>query len=343
MADAAKDGALRARVVERWIAAGAPAAERGPLLLTLAAHHAAHGDVERELSAYVRAARAGVELAPVRERIERLHGTEQSPDAELALLEARAELHLDEGRTDTATSAFRELGAALWDMADDRPRAVQAWLRAAQLDSAHGYATLRRDLSLFADAGYAVDCLAELAQREPDRARGGIIATEAARAALEGGAFSRAVALARAALERNPSHAEALAIAERASEKLGRRNEMSPIYDYAARGALGRFGRRAAHHRAARFFEAHAPMLALKHAAQAFIAVPSEGTTLSLARAHRRPRAAAYGGRAHGRARRRARAHAGRSAPRGCSAPRRSRPAISRARASAWTSSSRLP
>ena len=281
-ADAAQDGALRACVVERWIAAGAPAAERGPLLLTLAAHHAAHGDVARELSAYVRAARVGVELAPVRERIVRLEATALSPDAELALLEARAELHLDEGRTDTAGNAFRELGAALWDMADDRPRAVQSWLRAAQLDSVRGYATLRRDLSLFADAGYAVDCLAELAQREPDRTRGGIIATEAARAALEGGAFPRAIVLARTALELNPSHAGALAIAERASERLGRRNEMSPIYDCAARGALGRFGRRAAHHRAARFFEAHAPMLALKHAAQAFIAVPSEGTTLSL-------------------------------------------------------------
>ena len=157
------------------------------------------------------------------------------------------------------------------------------------------------------------------------------------------GAFPRAIALARTALERNPSHAEALAIAERASEKLGRRNEMSPIYDYAARGALGRFGRRAAHHRAARFFEAHAPMLALKHAAQAFIAVPSEGTTLALARAHGRSRAAPHGGRAHGRARRRAGAHARASARRGSSAPRRSRRAISRARASASISSSRPP
>ncbi|MDB5212507.1 MAG: Exonuclease SbcC [Myxococcaceae bacterium] len=282
VADEAKDGGLRARVVERWIAAGAPAAERGPLLLTLAEHHRAVGDVQRELSAYVRAARAGVDLAPVRERIDALYGSEQSPDAELALLEARAELHLDEGRTDTAAQAFRELGAALWDMADDRPRAVQAWLRAAQLDSARGYATLRRDLSMFADVGYAVDCLAELVEREGDRARAGIIATEAARAAVEVKAYPRAIALARTALERHPSHAEALAIAELASEKLGRLHEMSPIYDYAARGALGRFGRRAAHHRAARFFEAHAPMLALKHAAQAFIAVPSEGTTLTL-------------------------------------------------------------
>ena len=282
VADAAKDGALRARVVERWIAAGAPAAERGPLLLTLAAHHAAVGDAAAELAAYVRAARAGVDLAPVSERIEALHGSAQSADAELALLEARAELHLDEGRTDTAAAAFRELGAALWDMADDRPRAVQAWLRAAQLDSVRGYATLRRDLSTFADAGYAVDCLAELVEREGDRARAGIIATEAARAAMEAAAYPRAIVLARTALERNPSHAEALAIAERATEKLGRIQEMSPIYDYAARGALGRFGRRAAHHRAARFFEGHVPMLALKHAAQAFIAVPSEGTTLGL-------------------------------------------------------------
>lgn len=282
VADLANDGALRARVVERWIAAGAPAAERGPLLLTLAAHHAAVGDVERELSAYVRAARAGADLSAVRARIDALYGTEQSPDAELALLEARAELHLDDGRTDTAASTFRDLGAALWDTADDRPRAVQAWLRAAQLDSARGYATLRRDLTTFADVGYAVDCLAELALREGNRARAGVIATEAARAASEAGAHPRAIALARTALERYPSHAEALAIAEHASEKLGRLQEMSPIYDYAARGALGRFGRRAAHHRAARFFESHAPMLALKHAAQAFIAVPSEGTTLGL-------------------------------------------------------------
>jgi len=29
---------------------------------------------------------------------------------------------------------FRDLGAALWDMADDRTRAVSAWLRAAHCD-----------------------------------------------------------------------------------------------------------------------------------------------------------------------------------------------------------------
>ncbi|MBX3185405.1 MAG: hypothetical protein KF819_00255 [Labilithrix sp.] len=282
VADAAKDAGLRAKVVERWIAAGAPAAERGPLLLELAAHYATVGDVEREVAAYVRAARAGVELGAVRARIEALEKAAQSAEAELGWLEARAELLLDDGAIDTAAAAFRELGAAFWDTADDRPRAVQSWLRAAQLDSMRGYATLRRDLAAFADLRYAVDCLAELVEREGDRNRGGIIATEAARAAFELGAHPRALALARTALERHPSHAEALAIAERACHHIGRVQEMSPMYDLAARGALGRFGRRAAHHRAARYFEATVPMLALKHAAQAFIAVPSEGTTLAL-------------------------------------------------------------
>ena len=58
---------------------------------------------------------------------------------------------------------------------------------------------------------------------------------------------------------------------------------MSPLYDAVGRRALGRFGRRAAHYRAARFFElrGEAP-LALKHAAEAFAAVPSEGAAFVL-------------------------------------------------------------
>lgn len=282
VAAAAKDAALHARLVERWIAAGAPAAERSQLLLELARQHAIIGDADRELLAYARAAQLGVDLGGTRERIDALASPRLAPDAELAWLEANAELLIDEGETEKAAAAFRELGAALWDMADDRPRALSAWLRAAQLDSARGYATLRRDLTIFANERYAVDCLSELVERETDRARAGIIATEAARSAFEAGAYGKALVLARTALERHPSHAEGLEIAERACERIGRMQEMSPLYDQAARGALGRFGRRAAHHRAARFYEETVPMLALKHAAQAFIAVPSEGTTLAL-------------------------------------------------------------
>src|SRR5690606_38026389 len=137
-------------------------------------------------------------------------------------------------------------------------------------------------------------CLAELIERAPGPAHAGAIATEAARAALEAEALERAAALASIALDRDPDHTEALEIAERACAELGRVQEMSTIYDQVARRALGRFVRGAAHRRAARAFEAAGvPMLALKHAAQAFISVPSEGTTLALLertsdRAHRR-------------------------------------------------------
>ncbi|MBX3220083.1 MAG: hypothetical protein KF795_06150 [Labilithrix sp.] len=283
VADAAKDPALRATLGERWIAAGAPAAERGPLLLELATSYEELGDADAELHAFARAAREGVDLSARASRLDALASRSKSPDTELAFLEARAELSLDVGDTSRAADAFRDLGAALWDMADDRPRAVQAWLRGAHCDSVHGYDTLRRDLASFADAQYAVDCLSELVERETDRVRSGVIATQAARAALDVGAHNRALGLAKLALERDPGHADALETAETACAELARVPEMSPIYDQVARRARGRFGRRAAHHRAARFFESGGvAMMALKHAAQAFIAVPSEGSTLTL-------------------------------------------------------------
>ncbi len=279
----AKDAGLRATLAERWIAAGAPAAERGPLLLELAKHYEQLGDMDAELHAYARAARESVDLSPCAARIEALSTRKKTPDSELAHLEAIAELRLDQGEVGRAADAFRDLGAALWDLADDRPRAVQAWLRGAHCDSVHGYDTLRRDLASFADAQYAVDCLSELVERESDRVRSGVIATQAARAALDVGAHNRALGLAKLALERDPGHADALETAEAACAQLARVPEMSPIYDQVARRARGRFGRRAAHHRAARFFEAGGvAMMALKHAAQAFIAVPSEGSTLTL-------------------------------------------------------------
>jgi tetratricopeptide (TPR) repeat protein len=283
VADAARDSGLRATLGERWIAAGAPAAERGPLLFELATHYKDLGDIDAELNAYARAAREGVDLSARAARIDELATRSMEPDTQLAFLEARAEVRLDQGDGRTAADAFRDFGAALWDMADDRPRAVQAWLRGAHCDAVHGYDTLRRDLASFADAQYAVDCLSELVERESDRVRSGVIATQAARAALDVGAHNRALGLAKLALDRDPGHADALETAETACAALARVPEMSPIYDQVARRARGRFGRRAAHHRAARFFESGGvAMMALKHAAQAFIAVPSEGTTLML-------------------------------------------------------------
>jgi tetratricopeptide (TPR) repeat protein len=285
VADAAKDARLRATLGERWIAAGAPAAERGPLLIDLTTYYRELGNTDAELHAYVRAAHEGVDLTDRAARLDELTAEAKSPDGELDYLETCAELRLDQSDFSRAADTFRDLGAALWDMADDRPRAVQAWLRAAQCDSARGYETLRRDLTTFADAQYAVDCLSELVDRESDRVRSGVVATQAARAALDVGAYNRALGLAKMALERDPARADALETAEAACVQMARVPDMSAIYDQVARRARGRFGRRAAHHRAARFFESGGvAMMALKHAAQAFIAVPSEGSTLGLLR-----------------------------------------------------------
>lgn len=281
VARAADDNDLRTSLFERCIASATPAS-RGPLLLELAMHCQSIGDTEREVRAYGRAAACGTALGAARARLDAISAASLSPDGELLLLEARAESCLQEGQMHAAAQTFRELGSALWSMAEDRPRAVHAWLRAAQMNSSRGYALLRGDLTLFGGAESAATYLADLSSREADRARAAILATEAARAANDGGAHTKALSLARRALEQDPSHPEALSVAEHACVRLGRLQEMSPLYDCAALGALGRFGRRAAHHRAARFFESHAPMLALKHAAQAFIAVPSEGTTLAL-------------------------------------------------------------
>ncbi len=282
VAKAAKDDRLSVRLIERWVAAGASLSDRASLLVALATLYAASGDVELELAAYARALRCGLEPGSLRARVDALGACDLSPDAELALASVRAALSVEHGSSADAVRDLRAWGAALWDMASDRPRALQAWLHAAELDTAGGYATLRHDLSTFADVGYAADCLAELVPREADSSRASSIATEAAYAAIQSGSFSRAFSLARLALGRLASHAEALAIAEVASDRLDLREEMAPLYERAARGALGRFGRRAVHRRAARFFELHLPRLALKHAAQAFIAVPSEGMALSL-------------------------------------------------------------
>jgi cellulose synthase operon protein C len=158
------------------------------------------------------------------------------------------------------------------------------WLRAAKLVP-RGFLLLGMDLARFAGGRYALDCLAELVEKESNRERAGSLAAEAARAALVLGEPERAFALACAAIDNNPRLADALESAERGAVSSGKVPEMTRLYDAVAEAALGRFGRRAAHYRGARFFDNRSdPGLALKHAAQAFTAVPSEGAAFVLLR-----------------------------------------------------------
>src|SRR5262249_10139954 len=158
-----------------------------------------------------------------------------------------------------------------------------AWLRAASLAPARGYVALGVDLVHFGGPRFALETLAKLIDEEPEPFISGHIAAEAARAALSVGEPSRALDFAILALERNPNAGDALELAERAAPQAARTLELSALYDAVAARALGRFGRRSAHYRGARFFEQRGEeALALKHAAQAFHAVPTEGATFVL-------------------------------------------------------------
>ena len=282
-ADAADDDGLATAVIERWIAAGAKADERKELFVSLADRRAQRGDHEGEARAIVRALRAGADPRPLEDRIIALRSHPLSGDGELAQAESRAICLTASGDTAQAAQSWRNFGAALWDLAGDRRGAVAAWLRAAELAPKRGYFTLGMDIAKFADSRFAVTCLSDLVVKEKDRARAGAIAAEAARAALAIGEPLKAFELASLALERTPEHTDALEIAEHGAVGAGQPKAMSALYDAMGKRALGRYGCRAAHYRGARFFEQHGdPKLALKHAASAFSAVPSEGATLVL-------------------------------------------------------------
>ncbi len=283
VAERANDAAFAGAVLERWLASGAQAAERPALLVALAEQYAKAGDADGEARALARAVREGAKAVDLADRIVALTGETLSPDGELAWLDARAEVLVARGDAVEAARALREAGGAVWDLAQDRPRALRSWTRAAKTAPARGYMTLGLDLARFADGAYAIDVLADLALHESDAARAGVIAAEGARVALSLGEHARAMDLARRALEQNPNLGDALEIVERCAAATGRMLDLSATYDELARRSLGRFGRRAAHYRGARFFEHRGRLdLALKHAAEAFTAVPSEGSTLAV-------------------------------------------------------------
>ena len=290
VADRASDDAFAAAVLERWLASGVEARERTQVIDALAGRRAKLGDRDGEARLFARAVHDGLlgphpreRLAALQRRAAVLLGEGVSADGELALMEARAEAlsAVDERRA--AGTAWRDFGAACWDLADDREGAVRAWLRASRFAMVKGLATFATDLADFGGGTYALEVLAGLAEKESDVKRSGALAAEAARIAASIGDFARAFDLATLGLQRNPMYADGLEVAERAATKTRREAELSALYDNVGARALGRFGRRAAHYRGARFFEQHGDgALALKHAAQAFAAVPTEGATFLL-------------------------------------------------------------
>jgi tetratricopeptide (TPR) repeat protein len=272
------DRAFAIALLERWLAAGAEEPERAEAFARLAELRESVGDPEGEARALARAVRERLAPADTPARLERLAAAALTPDGVLWHKRARAE-QIQAGSDGAAAAlAWRDLGAARWDLADDRAGAVAAWRRAARAAPAGGYAALCGDLATFAGIAFAVDRLTRLIDAELDDGAAAVMAAEMGQAALAIGEARAAFDLAARGVARRPSSPDAIAVAERAAAACGDHDAVSALYDLVATRAFGRFGRRAIHHRGARFFERHGEhALALKHASQAFYAVPSEG------------------------------------------------------------------
>ncbi len=313
-AERASDDALTAALLARRIGTVAAPEERVLLLLELAELEM-RSDPDGALRTLAQAVTLGADATRVAAAADGAQGA-TSGDAELqraqiraAALEAeagspasrrgvttRSSRRVLDAAAESACRALRALGAMQWDMAGDARGALETWLRAARIAPSGGYAALGVDLARFAGAQPALEKLQSLVAGEKDPMRAGAIAAEAARAALAINAPIRALELAEAALTKNPLVAEAIELAERGALAAGRIRDLSRVYDALGARARGRFGRRAAHYRGARFFDQRGESdLALKHAALAFAAVPSEGGTFfQLARIAERTGDASY-------------------------------------------------
>jgi cellulose synthase operon protein C len=280
---AALQPGLGIAVIERALAAGTQGADRAELLLDVAVRRKAAGDADGAAGALVRAIVEGAPPARVLEQLDSALPA-RSSDGEIALLEARAEAVSGLAGADLEGSAraWRELGAARWDLAGDADGAVRAWERAAALDPERGVPRFARDIVAFGGCSEALGRLEQLAAKKREPEEVARVLAVAATVALGAGEMREALRIAARALELDPSRTDVLAIAERAatSEDI---ELLERIYDVLSRATLGCYGERAVHYRAGRVLERHGELeRALRHGIQAFEAVPARGVALLL-------------------------------------------------------------
>ena len=278
VADKTGERGLGIAVLERWLSAGSPGAERAALLLDLSRLRKSAGDADGAARSLLRAVKEG---APARDVLAELDVAlpTRSSDGDLALLEARAEAlsaHPEADQTGT-TRAFRELGAALFDLASDNEGALRAWERAMALDQERGPELFAADVTAFIGHDAAFRRLKALSVSRNEPSQAARLLAVAAGVALSAGRMQDAFETSARALELDPARADVLALAERTAGD-DDFDALERIYDGLAAATLGRYGERAVHYRAARQFERRreAPR-ALRHAISAFEAVPSEG------------------------------------------------------------------
>lgn len=278
VADTTGERGLGIAVIERWLSAGSPGAERPEVLLDLSRRRRAAGDADGAARALLRAVKEG---APARDVLAELDVAlpTRSSDGDLALLETRAEALSAHSEADQAGTAraFRELGAALFDLASDTEGALRAWERAMALGGERGPELFATDVTAFIGQDAAFRRLKALSVSRAEPGQAARLLAVAAGVALSAGRMQDAFETAARALELDPARADVLAFAERTASD-DQLDALDGIYERLAAATLGRYGERAVHYRAARQFERRRDgARALKHAISAFEAVPSEG------------------------------------------------------------------
>ncbi|MFO0587511.1 MAG: hypothetical protein U0441_08230 [Polyangiaceae bacterium] len=301
LAEKAGDSAFAITILERWTATELPPDEAARAAMDLASRRAATHDYAAAARLFARAAAAGHDPEAVLDALEPLFPeveaqlAETPPntggaisDAFVFLAEARALAlsALGEARAGDAAFAYRVWGALLWDLAHDMVGGEEAFYQASLFvaDGAERYA---RDLKAFDGAIGAVDgILARAGQLEEDPAadkRRASLLVEAAAIAQSSGDHPRALGCAAEAINADPSRADAVVVVERSAHAPGGYDLLDKTYDRLADVAYGRYGRRASHYRGARQFERRGEIqIALRHAIEAFEAIPTEGTTYVL-------------------------------------------------------------
>ncbi|MDF3065325.1 MAG: hypothetical protein K0R38_926 [Polyangiaceae bacterium] len=278
VADTTGERGLGIAVLERWLSAGSPGAERPVLLLELSRRRRAASDADGAARALLRAVKEGAAPGEVLAELEVALPTRGS-DGDLAILETRAEVlsaHPEADQLGTA-HAFRELGAALYDLASDTEGSLRAWERAMALDPERGPELFAADVTAFIGHDAAFRRLKALSVSRTEPTHAARLLAVAAGVALSAGRMQDAFETAARALELDPARADVLALAERTAGDEDF-DALERIYDALGRAALGRYGERAVHYRAARQFERRRELSrALRHAIAAFEAVPSEG------------------------------------------------------------------
>ncbi|HZO13550.1 MAG TPA: hypothetical protein VFB62_09830, partial [Polyangiaceae bacterium] len=221
----------------------------------------------------------------VRTAVDRL-APEQRSDALLALAHANA-WAAEQQDTQTAVEAWRELAALRSDVADDHEGAEEAFFVACAHDPEAGPYRYAGDLTDRFGAEAAVSILVDRAVSIGDEGDDPKLCAKlyaaAARVAADHDLVELAINAAVTAVQVDPSRGDAVAVVEKIADGDEGLAALNFIYNTLADTALGRYGYRAAHYRAARQFEKrNAYDHALRHAIMAFEAVPSVGASYQM-------------------------------------------------------------